>query len=100
MILIPHLPPVEATTQINILCVRFEANSYRHKDVAWEEVEKAIKTKSEKIRALCKIELSGGEPDVVGLDTETGDIIFFDCSKESPSGRRSIRYDRRGFLLR
>lgn len=73
---------------------RFLENMGRHKDVDWDEVVKRLKDHPEKLWSLNEMELSGGEPDVVGKDEESGDIIFIDCSAESPKGRRSVCYDR------
>jgi hypothetical protein len=79
---------------ISAIRTRFMENMGRHKDVDWEEVVKRLKEHPGKLWSLNEMELSGGEPDVVGKDEETGDIIFFDCSAESPKGRRSVCYDR------
>ena len=80
---------------LNTLKVRFEKNMNRHKGIGWSTVEKALtdKKKSEKIWSLYEMERTGGEPDVVGYDKKTGEIIIYDCSPETPKGRRSLCYD-------
>ena len=79
------------------LRTRFEKNMDRHKGVEWAKVLaklKAIPDQDEKLWSLNEMEMSGGEPDVVGHDKKTGEYIFYDCSAESPKGRRSVCYDR------
>lgn len=78
---------------LNILKARFEKNMKRHKDIEWLNVHAKLKTKPGKIWSLNEMEITGGEPDVVGVDKKTGEYIFYDCSAESPKGRRSICYD-------
>jgi len=75
---------------------RFEKNMDRHKDLEWEKVQAKLGSNAEKLWALYEMERTGGEPDVVGFDKETDEYIFYDCSAESPKGRRSICYDREG----
>jgi hypothetical protein len=75
------------------LKVRFEGNPTRHKGIEWEKVEKRLLANDDKLRSLQQMEQTGGEPDVVGFDKKTGEYIFFDCSEQSPKGRRSICYD-------
>jgi len=65
----------------------------RHKDIAWEKVKAKLDSNSDKLWSLNEMEKSGGEPDVVGFDKKTGEYIFFDCSEESPKGRRGFCYD-------
>jgi hypothetical protein len=79
---------------LNILKTRFEKNMNRHKSLEWVKVQARLKAKAEKLWSLHEMEKTGGEPDVVGYDKKTGEFIFFDCSAESPSGRRSFCYDR------
>jgi hypothetical protein len=74
--------------------IRFEKNMTRHKDMEWPKIQKKIETNTEKSWSLNEMEKTGGEPDIVGYDTKTGEYIFYDCSAESPKGRRSICYDR------
>lgn len=72
---------------------RFEKNMNRHKGMAWEKVKGRLEANPEKLWSLNEMENSEGEPDVVGMDKKTGEFIFYDCSPESPKGRRSICYD-------
>ncbi|MDB6054181.1 MAG: hypothetical protein JWN25_1704 [Verrucomicrobiales bacterium] len=73
---------------------RFEKNVSRHKGLQWPKVEANLEANAEKLRSLHEMEITGGEPDVVGLDKKTGEYIFFDCSAESPKGRTSLCFDR------
>ena len=73
---------------------------YRHKNLDWDEVAERLGSFKEKLWSLHEMEKSGGEPDVVGKDSATGEYIFFDCSAESPKGRRSVCYDREGLESR
>lgn len=75
------------------LRLRFEKNTGRHKGIEWSDVEAKLKAKPEKLSSLLAMEETGGEPDVVGYDKTSGEYIFYDCSPESPAGRRSICYD-------
>jgi len=72
---------------------RFEANMHRHEGIKWGEVETRLGAEAGKLWSLSEMERTGGEPDVVGFDKKTGEFIFFDCSAESPKGRRSVCYD-------
>jgi hypothetical protein len=76
------------------LKVRFEKNMKRHKGLEWANVQVKLEANPEKLWSLNEMERTGGEPDVVGQDKKTGEYIFYDCSLESPKGRRSICYDR------
>jgi hypothetical protein len=73
---------------------RFEKNMNRHKGLKWENVQVKLVADTEKLWSLNEMESTGGEPDVVGQDKKTGEYIFYDCSLESPKGRRSLCYDR------
>ncbi|TYS14989.1 DUF4256 domain-containing protein [Rossellomorea vietnamensis] len=73
---------------------RFEKNMNRHKGFEWDNVQSKLDASPEKLWSLFEMEKTGGEPDVVGFDEESGKYIFFDCSTESPKGRRSVCYDR------
>jgi len=73
---------------------RFEKNMSRHKGLEWAQVQAKLEANTEKLWSLNEMERTGGEPDVVGHDKKTGEYIFYDCSAESPKGRRSICYDR------
>lgn len=79
---------------LNTLRNRFEQNMHRHKDLAWLAVEAKLETHPEKLWSLSEMERTGGEPDAVGVDTKTGEYLFYDCSTESPKDRRSLCYDR------
>ena len=72
---------------------RFDENTDRHKGLEWVKVQAKLEADPEKLRSLNEMERTGGEPDVVAHDKTTGDYIFYDCSAESPKGRRSICYD-------
>lgn len=84
---------------LKILRSRFEKNMARHKGIDWEIVEQKILKNPEKLWSLIQMENTGGEPDVVMQD-KSGEFIFYDCSPESPSGRRSVCYDREGLESR
>jgi len=77
-----------------VLKSQFEKNMKRHKGIAWSDVEKKLKTKASKLWSLNEMGKTGGEPDVVVLDKKSTDIVFYDCSAESPKGRRSLCYDK------
>lgn len=79
---------------LKALKARFEKNMDRHKGLKWAKVEEKLKAKPEKLWSLQKMEETEGEPDVVGYDKKTDEYLFYDCSSESPKGRRSICYDR------
>ena len=79
---------------ISTLKTRFEKNMNRHTDLEWAHVQEKMAANPEKMWSLNEMERTGGEPDVVGRDEETGEYIFFDCAAESPDGRRSVCYDR------
>jgi hypothetical protein len=87
---------------IKSLKLRFEKNMNRHKDVEWTKVQAKLnhKDSGEKLWSLFEMEKTGGEPDVVGHDKKTGEYIFYDCSAESPKGRRSVCYDREAWESR
>jgi hypothetical protein len=79
---------------IKELKLRFEKNMNRHKGIEWAKVLARLEANKEKLWSLSEMERTGGEPDVVGHDTKTDEYIFFDCSAESPKGRRNVCYDR------
>src|SRR5215218_5829940 len=87
------LSPEEREEFLLVLQVRFEKNMKRHKGLDWVRVAAKVEANSEKLWSLYEMEKTGGEPDVVRHDKKTGEYIFFDCSAESPKGRRSICYD-------
>lgn len=88
------LSPEQREGLLKTLKTRFEKNMSRHKGVEWTKVQAKLKANEEKIWSLNEMEITGGEPDVVGHDKKTGEYIFYDCSAESPNERRSICYDR------
>lgn len=79
---------------LKVLKNRFEKNMNRHKDLEWAKVQAKLEANSEKLWSLNEMEKTGGEPDVVSYDEKTDEFIFYDCSAESPKGRRSVCYDR------
>ncbi len=90
------LPPERGEELLKILQARFEKNMHRHPGLEWPKIQSRLEKQPEKLASLNAMESTGGEPDVVGQDKETGEFIFYDCSAESPEGRRSICYDRAG----
>lgn len=78
---------------LNTLKARFEKNMNRHKGLDWAKVKAKLEANAERLWSLNEMEATGGEPDVIGYDKKTGDYIFYDCSAESPQGRRSFCYD-------
>src|SRR5688572_7558899 len=83
----------QSVTLMSDLKDRFEKNMGRHKGIKWADVEARLGSMPQKLWALNEMERTGGEPDVVGFDKAEGEYIFFDCSVESPKGRRSVCYD-------
>ena len=88
-----ELSPEQCEELLRALKARFEKNINRHKNLEWAEVQAKLETNTEKLWSLGEMERSGGEPDIVGFDEKTGEYIFYDCSAESPKGRRSVCYD-------
>jgi hypothetical protein len=87
------LSPEQREELLRALKARFEENMNRHKGLEWAKVQAKLEANTEKLWPLNEMERTGGEPDVVGHDTKTGEYIFYDCSAESPKGRRSVCYD-------
>ncbi|WP_227396025.1 DUF4256 domain-containing protein [Jeotgalibacillus aurantiacus] len=85
---------------LNTLKNRFDENMNRHPDLNWADVQERIEADEGKLWSLSEMEQTGGEPDVVGMDESTGEFIFFDCSSESPAGRRSVCFDRKALDAR
>lgn len=85
---------------IKTLKVRFEKFVDRHKDIEWEKVEAKLRVSPDKLATLFRMEETGGEPDVVAYNKKTDEYTFFDCSEESPKGRRSICYDHKALESR
>lgn len=83
-----------------ILEARFEKHMNRHQGLDWEQVQARLEANPDKLWSLLEMENTGGEPDVVGQDKKTGEYNFFDCSEESPKGRRSCCFDRAGWESR
>jgi uncharacterized protein DUF4256 len=81
---------------LKTLKARFEKNMNRHKGIEWAKIQAKLEANTEKLWSLNEMERTGGEPDVVGYDKKTGEYIFYDCSAESPKGRRNVCYDREG----
>jgi hypothetical protein len=87
------LPDTDREEVLKKLQARFGKNPGRHQGIQWEDVEERLKAHPQKLWSLNEMERTEGEPDVVGLDKATGEFIFYDCSAESPKGRRSLCYD-------
>ena len=88
-----QLPASQRDALLTALKTRFEKNMSRHKGIKWADVQARLEANSDKLWSLNEMEITDGEPDVVGFDKTTGEYIFYDCSAESPKGRRSICYD-------
>ncbi len=91
-----ELSPGQGEELLKILRIRFEKNMNRHKGLEWPKIQAKLEANPEKLSSLNAMESTGGEPDVVDYDKKTGEYIFYDCSPESPIGRRSICYDGEG----
>ncbi|WP_238882899.1 DUF4256 domain-containing protein [Clostridium sp. YIM B02551] len=88
-----ELLPEQREELIKTLKSRFEKNTNRHEGLQWDSVEEKLEANIEKMWSLNQMEVTGGEPDVIGYDEKSGEYIFYDCSSESPKGRRSVCYD-------
>ncbi len=88
-----QLSSEQRETLFNTVKARFEKNSNRHLGLDWAPIQAKLEANPAKLRSLYEMEETGGEPDLVGLDTQTGEYLFYDCSAESPKGRRSVCYD-------
>ncbi|MBO1581723.1 DUF4256 domain-containing protein [Bacillus sp. XF8] len=95
-----ELPVEQREELIRALKARFEKNMNRHEGLEWAKVQTKLDANTEKMWSLNEMEVTGGEPDVVGHDKEKDEYIFYDCSAESPKGRRSLCYDREGLESR
>jgi len=91
---VKQLSPAQHAELLTTLKARFDKNMRRHKGLEWARVQAKLEANPEKVWSLSEMESTGGEPDVVGLEKKTGEVIFYDCSAESPKGRRSVCYDR------
>jgi hypothetical protein len=89
-----NLPPEHRLELLTSLQDRFDENMKRHKGLDWAKVQAKLEANPDKLWSLSEMERTGGEPDVVGFDKQTGEYLFYDCSAESPKGRRSFCYDR------
>lgn len=90
-----NLSSEQQTEILNTLKTRFEKNADRHKGLDWPAIQKKLEADAGKLWSLYEMERTGGEPDVIGKDKSTGEYLFYDCSVESPKGRRSLCYDRK-----
>src|SRR4026209_942386 len=95
-----ELSPKQRQELLTVLKARFEKNMKRHKGLEWAKVQAKLEAHTEKLWSLNEMESTGGEPDVVGYDKKTGEYVFYDCSVESPKGRRSVCYDREALEAR
>ncbi|MDD2285907.1 MAG: DUF4256 domain-containing protein [Paludibacter sp.] len=95
-----QLPSEAGKELLRTLQNRFEKNKSRHKDIEWAQVQAKLEANSSKMWSLSEMEATGGEPDVVGYDAQTGEFIFCDCSPETPKDRRSICFDPEALELR
>ena len=88
-----NLSPAQRQELLGVLKACFEKNMSRHKGLDWSKIQAKLEANPEKLWALNEMETTGGEPDVVSHDKKTGEYVFYDCSAESPKGRRSLCYD-------
>ena len=93
------MTPSSSHALVETLKARFEANMHRHPGVSWEQVQARLESRKTALRSLGAMEASGGEPDVIAHDKTSGQCTFCDCSPESPTGRRSLCYDRQALVL-
>jgi hypothetical protein len=91
-----ELSPAQRVELFRVLKARFEKNMNRHKGLEWAKVQARLEANTEKLWSLNEMERTGGEPDIIGHDKKTGEYIFYDCSTESPKGRRNVCYDHEG----
>jgi hypothetical protein len=94
------MEPSETEVLLQTLQTRFEQNPIRHPGISWAAVRARLDARRERLDALAGMELTGGEPDVVGQDPATGEVVFCDCSPETPAGRRSLCYDEKALWAR
>lgn len=90
------LSPEQREELLTTLKARFDKNMHRHESIEWAKVQAKLEANVEKLWSLHEMESTGGEPDVMGLDEQTGEYLFYDFSTESPKGRRNVCYDREG----
>lgn len=96
----PHLSPSQSQSLLSILKTRFENNMARHEGLVWEDIQRKLENNPDKLYILEEMEATEGEPDVVGVDSVTGEYLFYDCAPESPKGRRSLCYDHKALEAR
>src|SRR5512142_815650 len=89
-----ELSPAQRKELLSALQARFEKNMNRHPGLDWARVQARLVANPEKLWSLSEMEGTGGEPDLVGQDNKTGEYVFYDCSAQSPGGRRNVCYDR------
>jgi hypothetical protein len=89
-----RLSPDQSKVLLEVLKTRFEKNMMRHTNLDWHDIQKKLEINPDKLWSLNEMERTGGEPDVIGFDEKTGEILFFDCSTETPAERRNLCYDR------
>lgn len=95
-----ELSPQQRSELLTTLQSRFEKNMGRHPGLVWTQVQKRLEANAGRLWSLAEMESTGGEPDVVGLDSQSGGYIFYDCSPQSPAGRRNLCYDRQALDAR
>jgi hypothetical protein len=95
-----ELSPKQRDELLAALKARFEKNPSRHPGLVWAKVQARLEARPDKLWPLSEMERTGGEPEVVGHDKKSGEFVFMDCASESPAGRRSVCYDREGWLSR
>jgi hypothetical protein len=95
-----ELSSAQREALLGALEARFEKHMNRHKGIEWAKVQAKLEANADKLWSLNDMEKTGGEPDVVGFDKKSGEYVFFDCSAESPAGRRSVCFDREGWESR
>ena len=95
-----HLSPEQSSVLLDTLKKRFEKNKNRHSGLEWNKIQAKLEANPEKLWSLNEMEATEGEPDVIGQDKKSGEYIFYDCSAESPKGRRSLCYDRKALDAR
>lgn len=95
-----ELSPEQYEEQIKVLKTRFAKNMNRHESLIWSNIQAKLEANTDKIWSLFQMEATGGEPDVVGFDKNTGEYIFYDCAAESPKDRRSLCYDQQALESR
>ena len=98
--IINELSPGQREELLRVLKARFEKNKNRHEELVWDKVQAKLEADPNKLWSLYEMERTGGEPDVVRFEKMTGEYIFYDCSEESPKGRRSLCYDREALEAR